>query len=194
MTEQPTGGIGDAASLLRDEAVWAEPPADLYDRIATTLEAPATRRTRVWLVRAAAVAAATAAVFGVGVAAGRVGRSDRPSTAGDPPLAEMVMVGTDAAPGARATVEVFDRGAGYALILDTAGLAPAPVGTYYEGWLRAESGEAVSVGTFHMRGGDDTVVLWSGVPVEAFPTLVVTRQDAGDATPGAEVLTGSLTP
>ena len=46
------------------------------------------------------------------------------------------------------------------------------------------------MGTFHMRGGDDTVVLWSGVPLAGYPTLVVTRHDADGAAAGEEVLAG----
>ena len=109
-----------------------------------------------------------------------------------PPLATFSVLGTPAAPDAVADVEVFDRGAGYALILDTRGLAPAPDGSFYQGWLRSAAGEQVSVGTFHMRGGDDVVVLWSGVPLSGYPTLVVTRHDAGGSVAGEEVLIGAV--
>ena len=70
-----------------------------------------------------------------------------------------------------------DRGAGYAIRLDMAGLPPAAEGEFYEGWLRADDGEMVSVGTFHMRSGDSDVVLWSGVRIAEYHTLIVTEED-----------------
>ena len=36
-------------------------------------------------------------------------------------------------------------------------------GCYYQAWARSPDGELVSMGTFHMRGGDATVTLWSAV-------------------------------
>ena len=57
----------------------------------------------------------------------------------------------------------------------TASIATAE-GSHYEGWLRADDGEMVSVGTFHMRGGDGSVVLWSGMRVAEYSTLIVTKQ------------------
>ena len=42
-----------------------------------------------------------------------------------------------------------------------------------------DSGDWVSVGTFHMRGGDDRVVLWSGVPIARYQQLVVTSEVEG---------------
>ena len=79
--------------------------------------------------------------------------------------------------------------------IDVAGLPAAPEGEYYEGWLHAEeTGEWVSVGTFHMRGGDDHVELWSGVPVDRYPTLTVTLQEegAGQESSGRVVLSGDV--
>jgi hypothetical protein len=192
MSEQPIGGIGDVASYLRDEAVWLAPPDGLYDRIAGEVEVDSRAGGRRWGWTIFAAAAAIAAVFAVGFAIGGAGRDDEPANADDPLVAELVLVGTDLAPEAAATVEVFDRGAGYALILDTSGLAPAEGAEYYEGWLRSAAGDEVSVGTFHMRGGDDTVVLWSGVPIEEFPTVVVTREKVGGAVTGDEVMTGTI--
>jgi hypothetical protein len=74
----------------------------------------------------------------------------------------------------------MDAGAGYSITINVAGLPPAPDGEYYEGWLHDEaSGDWVSVGTFHMRGGDSRVVLWSGVPIDRYRQLVVTTEVEG---------------
>ena len=58
------------------------------------------------------------------------------------------------------------------------GSPPAEPGTYYQGWVKGPEG-LVTVGTFHLRGGDDTIDLWSGVPLDRYPTLTVTLQDEG---------------
>ena len=52
----------------------------------------------------------------------------------------------------------------------------------------------VTIGTFHMQGGDDTVELWSGVPLDEYPTLTVTLQDegGGQESSGRVVLTGVI--
>jgi hypothetical protein len=196
-------------ALLADEAVWAEPPAGGLDRLLTELGGPrstvtslpsraadrtARAQRRRWRT-AAALAAAAVAVFAAGLMFGNAGDDSGEAAspdAGDPPVAVFSVLGTPVAPDAVADVEVFDRGAGYALILDTRGLAPAPDGSFYQGWLRSAAGEQVSVGTFHMRGGDDIVVLWSGVPLSRYPTLVVTRHDAGGSVTGEEVLIGDV--
>ena len=37
----------------------------------------------------------------------------------------------------------------------------------------------MSIGTFHLRDGDDAVVLWSGVDVAEYPAISVTLEDEG---------------
>lgn len=182
-------------TTLRANAVWEAPPPDLADRIATAITSmhadtdeptPApppvslgtTRRVRrPWLRPGLAVAAAAVLAFTVGVlVAGRGGDRDGDRDA----IADVVLAATDLSPDAGATGQVVDRGAGYAIRLDVVGLPPAPPGAYYEGWVcDEERTDWVSVGTFHMRGGDSAVVLWSGVPIADYPRLVVTTQDEG---------------
>jgi hypothetical protein len=210
MTASGPADLPDGVTaLLADEAVWAVPPADGLDRLLTELavptstvipltpragERPAPAHRARWRTAVAAAAAAVA-VFAAGLMLGNAGDDSGQAAspdADDPPVAEFSVRGTSAAPDAAADVEVFDRGAGYALILQTRGLAPAPDGSFYQGWLRSPAGEQVSVGTFHMRGGDDIVVLWSGVPLSGYPTLVVTRHDAGGSVAGEEVMVGAL--
>lgn len=203
-TDDDDASVGRFAATLRDEATWAEPPADLFDRIAVEASpdsvaeasavpvAPSGRRS--WPKTLAAIAAATAAVFAAGFFVGIAGEDDVPVAAEDELVAQLTVVGTELAPEAAAAVDVFDRGAGYALILRTTGLEPAPAGGYYEGWLNSDDDVAVSIGTFHMRGGDGTVVLWSGVAVADFPLLTVSRHTAHSAGDDAVVMSGTLIP
>jgi hypothetical protein len=204
------------APALRDEAVWVEPPAGLADSIIAAIAAertsgPAAPRTEVatavpdaaanvrpitsarsrrsratWLVGAAAAAAVVALAVGI-----IVSRGD-----GEPEQEQFAIDGTELAPDAGATAEVNERGAGVAIALDITGLEPAPDGFYYQGWVRNEEGETVTIGTFHMRSGDSTVTLWSGVPVEEYPTLTITLQEegAGPESSGEVVLRGSIVP
>jgi hypothetical protein len=60
--------------------------------------------------------------------------------------------------------------------------------------VRSEAGDLVGIGSFHMRGGDATVTLWSGVPLVKYPTVSVTIQTegAGEASSGEVVLRGTL--
>ena len=196
-SEQPTNGIDDNAdetrlrvvlepfaALLRSDAVWAEPPAGLeasiVERITTEspspewLRAEAARpapvsRHRSWAAPVLAAAAAVAAF----VAGFLIADRDDDGVAA---IAEVDLVGTELAPDASASGDVTDRGAGYSIRLDVGGLPPAAEGEYYEGWLRADDGEMVSVGTFHMRSGDGPIVLWSGVRIAEYHTLVITEE------------------
>ena len=142
------------------------------------------RRPAVWTALAAAAAVAAIAIGVVAVTGG-----------GDEGGDQLAIGPTDVIPEASATAEVSEFGAGVAIELDVSGLPPAPEGQYYAGWLRNEAGDLVGIGSFHMRGGDAKVTLWSGVRVEDYPTLSVTIQTEGEgeASSGEAVLRGSLT-
>ena len=82
---------------------------------------------------------------------------------------------------------------GTRIILDVAGLPPAEPGTYYEAWMRVDAETGVSAGTFHLRGGDGEIELWSGVTAADYPLLTVTVQDEGQAaSSGVVVLRGRI--
>ena len=118
-------------------------------------------------------------------------------TRGDEESEEQFAIeGTELDPNATATAEVAELPNGAAIRLDVENLDPAPDGYYYQGWVRSEAGETVTIGTFHMRGGDGTVTLWSGVDLAAYPTLTVTLQQegAGPESSGEVVLRGSIVP
>ena len=53
----------------------------------------------------------------------------------------------------------------------------------------------VSAGTFHMRGGDGSIELWSGVSPDDYPLVTVTIQQEADGaeSSGRVVLRGLLT-
>ena len=198
---------GWVGAALRQPALWAEPPAGLEDAVVAAVVAdraaaapgrparparptappPPSRSGRgVW--RFAAVAAVViAAAVGVVIFTAEDTEDDQ---------AALPIAGTELAPTASALAEVQDLPAGVAIALDVSNLEAAPPGHYYQGWMRSEDGDLVSVGTFHMRGGDALVTLWSGVSVEDYPILSITLQqeDAGPESSGQVVLRGSLLP
>ncbi len=140
--------------------------------------------------RGLVLAAAAALVILAGVAGAIVVTRG----ADDPAGTEVAIAGTELAPGASATAHVQETGSGLDITLDVSDLPPAEPGTYYQGWVRNAEGEAVTIGTFHMRGGDDEVDLWAGVDLEDYPTLTVTLQQegAGPASSGQVVLAGEI--
>lgn len=190
---------------LRTEAVWTEPPPGLATLVVEQVRAASAQSpppvasiaaappsggaaSGVWRRLLPAVAAAAAVAFAAGFLIADRGDDDPEA------IADVALLGSDVVPDASATGDVLDRGAGYAIRLQVAGLPPAPEGSYYEGFLRADDGEMVSVGTFHMRGGAGAVVLWSGVRVADYQTLVVTAEveGAGDDQPGPIMMEGPV--
>jgi hypothetical protein len=193
----PAGHVRD---LLADESVWAEPASDGVEDLLAAIEAEsagraapgvrpsaASARRRAVRRRALIALSAAAALVIVVGAVGIVARS------GDDGGREFDVAGTELAPEASAVATVDERGSGVAIELDVRGLPPAEPGTYYQGWVKGAEG-LVTVGTFHMRAGDDTVDLWSGVPLDRYPTLTVTLQDegGGQESSGRVVLSGQV--
>jgi hypothetical protein len=185
--------------LLADDAVWAEPSPTGVDELLAAIQAesdgtvpaapasaprvPSRRRSRrLVLVAAAAGIVAVAGVVGVVV-----------RSADDGAGQDFAVAGTELAPDASGVATVEETGSGVAIELDVSGLPPAEPGTYYQAWVKGPDG-LVTVGTFHMRGGDDHVDLWSGVPLDRYPTLTVTVQQegAGQASSGRVVLSGEV--
>lgn len=164
------------ASLLGDADTWVDPPDVLSSVMDEVADGGTTGRRRV-LVAAAAVVAVVVGVAGF--------LSTRPEPV------DFVLAGTELAPSAEADVRVVETPAGLVYRLDVRGLAPAEPGTYYEGWVESERG-SVSVGTFHMRGGDGFVAFWSGVDPVEYPLLVITLEveEDGPLRSDRVVLTG----
>jgi Anti-sigma-K factor rskA len=159
--------------VLAESATWEEPPGGVVDGLLATIareaqappdeSIPAPRRP--WLLAAGAVAAIALLVIGV-------------ASALDDPIAETVvaMSGTDLAPAAAGIASLRPTPSGWYIRLDVHGLPAAPEGSYYEGWVWSDDHEGVSIGTFHFRSGEDTVVLWSGVSVADYPSIWVTLE------------------
>ena len=186
--------------LLAEDAVWAEPSPTGVDDLLAAIEAepgcrvaaatPAARpRTRspgrsrrLMLVAAAAGIVALAGLVGILV-----------RSADDGGGQDFAVAGTELAPRASAVATVEETGSGVTIELDVRDLPPAEPGTYYQAWVKGPGG-LVTVGTFHMRGGDDKVELWSGVPLDRYPTLTVTLQQegAGQESSGRVVLSGDV--
>jgi hypothetical protein len=192
-----TGG-GDpsdpvVARLLEDPAVWTEVSPDLRAR--TLAEATAAGRARPdqrptrfgghRLLLAAAVLLVALMVAG-GL---RLVLASDPEARG----VEVALSGTDELPGASATAKLTDEPAGVSVLLDVAGIPPAPDGSFYEVWLVGDAGK-VSAGTFHRRGDEDEISLWLGVDPMAYDAITVTRQPiaGGTTAEGVVVLRGEL--
>jgi len=160
--------------ILAGTAVWADEPEVLGSVLA---EIDVSRRPRGrWM--------AAAAAFALVVAVGSVILT-RPAPV------DFTLAGTELAPAASAEVRLVETPAGIVLRLEVQGLEPAAPGTYYQGWVVSDAAE-VSVGTFHMRGGDGSVAFWSGVAPTEYPELIVTLQEetAGPARSDEVVMTG----
>jgi hypothetical protein len=214
--DRPTGSRGDASArdttvrlreLLADDTVWVEPSSTGADEFLAAIAAErqaapvASRRPGRAPVRSRGpgrrlLLVAAAALVVLAGAAGYLARAAGDGDGGtDVAGSEFDITGTELAPTASAVATVEETGSGVAIELDVTGLPPAAPGTYYQAWLKGPDG-LVTVGTFHMLDGDDTVELWAGVPLERYPTLTVTLQDegAGQESSGRVVLSGEVGP
>lgn len=107
---------------------------------------------------------------------------------------ELALAGTELAPAASAEAEIVDLPSGTRIVIDVSMLDPAPVGSYYELWLRKDAEVGVSAGTFHLRGGDGEIELWAGVSATEYPLVTVTLQEETETmSSGQVVLKGLLT-
>lgn len=169
-------------SILGEEATWAEPPPEVADRLLEEIGS-AKRSTpaepssppRRWARPAAAILGAAALVM---VLAGVFGVFSSPD--------EQVIAisGTELEPEAAGQAAIRETEVGWWIRLDVENLPAAQTGTYYEGWVWNDDGDGVSIGTFHLRGGSESVVLWSGVDPAAYPAIWVTLEDE-DGDPAA---------
>jgi hypothetical protein len=209
--EPPAGGADALVAAIRAELPQQErPPAGAWgapgtsgrqSRVPPRWERPAQGAGHVapaparrWGARQGvllAVAAVALLVVGVvgGLALGRDSDGDVPAGEGE----EVALSGTDLQPQASGIARVEETGSGVEVWLDVSGLPPAAPGTYYQAWVKGDEG-AVTIGTFHLREGDDPVMLWSGVDLDKYPTLTVTLQQegAGAESSGQVVLTGDI--
>ncbi|MGH8914555.1 MAG: anti-sigma factor [Acidimicrobiia bacterium] len=160
--------------VLAEAATWAEPPPQVAegmlaavsrDRHPMVESGPG--RKAMWPLVAAVVGSA-AAVVALVLASMSVVASDEETV--------LAMAGTEIEPAATGRAAVHPAGSGWWIRLDLRGLPPAPEGSYYEGWVWSDDGEGVSIGTFHLRGGESPVTLWSGVAMADYPSIWVTLE------------------
>lgn len=216
-SSDPSLSVDDRAMLdraratLADEHTWDGPSAGLEARImreaglgpgthdpapAAPVATPAVidevarrRAARRWArpLAGIAVAAAVAIIAFVSLFRGE----ESPV----PPDDVFVVAGTELAPEAAATAEVWSRGAGDAITLTITGLRAAPTDTYYSAWVSGPDG-TVPVGSFHWRESGAAIELWSGVDTAAYPNFMVTLQREGQPPARSKqvVLRGTLEP
>ncbi len=163
-------GLRSASAALASPMVWEEPSPELGGQI-ESLIGDATGRgfeypgstshpNRKWLA-AAGIAASLILFVGIFV----TNRTPAPDW-------EVALPATDLASDAAGIVRGWNEEAGTRMVVDIAGLAPAPDGFVYEFWL--SSGPLhISAGTFHSSG---EIELWSGVTRAAFPRLWITLE------------------
>ena len=179
--------------VLAEAATWAEPPPQVVhsllaavaeDRRGPTEDPSLSSRVR-WPVMAAALGS-IAAVIALVFSTISVLNADTDIV--------LAMSGTELEQGAAGRALVRPTGSGWWIRLELSGLPPAPEGSFYQGWVWSDDGQGVSIGTFHLRGGEEPVILWSGVELAAYPSIWVTLQDE-DGGPEASdlvVMTGRL--
>ncbi|MGD2061803.1 MAG: anti-sigma factor [Acidimicrobiia bacterium] len=174
-------------SALAAESTWAQPPPDVAGRVLDAIEEEVGQgdsETRRW-----GWIAAAAALILIVLAAGLSGVFTSGTTQ------YVALAGTDLQPDATGTAWVGETGSGWWIKLEVEDLPAADEGTYYEGWVWNDDGEGVSIGTFHLRGGVNSIELWSGVDPAEYPSIWITLEDE-DGNPSASnrvVMRGSPT-
>lgn len=179
--------------VLAEVATWAEPPPQVVhgllaavaeDRRGAVEDPSAGTRVR-WPVIAATVGA-IAAVIALVFSTVSVLNADTEIV--------LAMSGTELELGATGQALARPTGSGWWIRLELSGLPPAPEGSFYQGWVWSDDGQGVSIGTFHLRGGEEPVVLWSGVELSAYPSIWVTLQNEGEGPEASDliVMTGRL--
>jgi hypothetical protein len=176
--------------LIRDvlgrDATWAEPPPEVADRLLAAIEAerppsvPETGSSRRWLGMTAAVVGVAAVTIVVAGLAGVFTSPDEQIVA---------IAGTELEPTASGEAAIREAESGWWIRLDVEDLPAAEIGTYYEGWVWNDQGDGVSIGTFHLRGDSEPVVLWSGVDPADYPAIWVTlEEEDGDPAASEQVV------
>ena len=186
----PAPTDGERLDLIREilsrDTTWEEPPPEVADLLLADISArnvtigtPKVTHMRRWAWAAAVAGAAALAL----VLAGVLGLFTSPEEQ------IVAIAGTELQPAATGQAAIRETDAGWWIRLDINDLPAAADGTYYEGWVWDDDGHGVSIGTFHMRGGEQSVVLWSGVDPQDYPAIWVTLEDEdGDASASDQVV------
>ncbi len=191
-----SGESNDRLDLIRDVlgsgATWAEPPPQVGDEILASLASEAVSQPAMAEARTGRWALVLAGVGGLVAFAAlawgtmSVMRVDQDNV--------VAMSGTELETAASGEAEFGPTDAGWWVRLEVTGLPPAPEGSYYQGWVWSDDGEGVSIGTFHLRGDEMPIVLWSGVPLAEYPSIWVTLESEADGPEASDqiVMTGRI--
>ncbi|HET6167324.1 MAG TPA: anti-sigma factor [Marmoricola sp.] len=184
LTPAEAAEIERVRGMLADPAMWAEPPAELQERIVAAIgdERASRGRRRPWL-RYAIGAAAAAVVLAGGATVVVQSNQDHALTYA------ASLHATDLAAHAKGDVTLTKTASGWRIELHATGLPRRADGEFYEAWLKKADGTLVPIGTFN--DGRD-VILWAGVGPADFPLLTITREvaDGNQASSGQVVLAG----
>jgi hypothetical protein len=202
LTAHERAELDELRTLLASPAAWAEPSADLEDRVVTAIakeaatrparprerRQPLRRRWR-WSRPAYALGGLAAAAVVAAIAVVLATNNSSPP----PKQFAMIVSGTGLAPDAKGSATLTKTESGWRIELAATGLPHLAGGRYYEAWLKSGAGTLVPVGTFNDARN---VTLWAGVPPPEYPSFTVTRQRAGasPASSGERVLTGAIRP
>lgn len=174
---------GRVTELLATPTIWAEPPAELFDRVTSAVpiepgeSGGRRRRPRLppW-VRPALIGAAVAVLLlvgGVVVLSALSGTVERDTVeASLVPTGEILDVSGDV------TITSFPFG--IEVVLDAPSLPPRVDGVFYQAWVGTASGDLVPVGSFE-RGGQITMT--AGVDLDRVTSFVITLETPA---PGAD--------
>lgn len=170
----PSGQSVDLEGIRRalgDANTWATPPEEVEQQVIGAIRSSSVDESnesvwRPWVPRLAAVAAI--AFLAIGLMA--LWPSGTP----------VELIGTEIAPEASGVAFLDPTGAGWEIRVELANLPPAAPGFYYEGWVWSDEGAGVSIGTFHLRGANKPVTLWSGVDINEYPSIWISLQQEGE--------------
>lgn len=171
----------EVEALLGDPATWVEPEPGLGERVVAAVASEATtplpaagdQRDGRWRsLRPVLVGAAAAVVvlFGAVVVLSALSGTDVDEAA------TFELVPTGIAPEAAGEIEVSSTQSGLRIDLDAVGLPRRDGGAYYEGWVVADSGPWIPIGTFHEGEG---VILWAGIGIDEVREFTITLEEAG---------------
>jgi hypothetical protein len=209
--------LDELRELLGDDAVWAEPPAGLEDRIVSSIASSSATAARdaghpvaAPETHSAPVSASEptdpvvpigrarsarwrwgllSAAAAVVVALGITLGITLSGSSSHPQQFAAKLAATPLAPSAAGSVTLTKTASGWKITLHASGLPRRDHGRYYEAWLKNASGVLVPIGTFN---DGRNVTLWSAVSPADFPTLTITQQvvGGGEDSSGKVVLKG----
>ena len=162
-------------STLTSHSLWEEPPPELGEKIARAIgdqveRGRAETRFRMRGGRTALLAGLAMAMLIVLAGTLLATRSLSPDW-------EINLMATEEAPEASAVVRGWSTARGTRMVIDTTGIADAPIGSYYEIWMTAPDGRHISAGSFT---GSGRVTAFAGVRRADYPRIWITMELADD--------------